>query len=193
MILTKLLILASESARRQKLLRDIGWEFEVRHSDVVEDVHPGMTPAYNVMRLSAEKARAVRRATDRECVILGADTMVVIDEEVLNKPGNPVEARAMLTKLSGRAHAVYTGFTLCDIPSGRQVSNFEVTGVRFRRLDSLEIDAYIATGAPMDKAGAYGIQGDISATFAERIDGCFYNVVGLPLAKLYVTLRDFQE
>lgn len=191
--LLKPLILASGSLRRQKMLRDLGWTFEIRQSAVSEIMDADKTPGENVIQLSEKKARAVADGLEKDAIVIGADTIVVLNGEILNKPSNPEEARMMLSRLSRRTHQVFTGFTLLDVISKKILSDYAVTGVTFRELDTDEIDAYVRSGAPLDKAGAYGIQGDISATFAERIDGCFYNVVGLPLAKIYTALDGFQK
>ena len=142
--------------------------------------------------LSERKAAAVARSYD-DAIVIGADTIVVVDGTALGKPRDPADASRMLRNLSGRSHDVYTGFTLIDRPSNKSATAVERTGVTFRRLSEEEIGEYIASGSPMDKAGAYGIQDDRGAVFVERIDGCFYNVIGLPLTRFYVTLREFQK
>lgn len=192
MHLRKRFVLASASPRRQQLLRQIGLTFDVIESNIDETVDPSDNPAGNVLRISREKTAGVKNAVD-DGIILGADTVVVLDDEVLGKPQDGGEAAAMLRKLSGREHAVYTGFTLLDRPSDATVSACEMTRVWFRTLGAGEISEYVASGSPLDKAGAYGIQDDYGAVFVERIEGCFYNVVGLPLARLYSALERFQE
>ncbi len=192
MKLNKKLILASRSPRRQTLLRQIGLKFEVRESGVDEDGMDGSHPEEYVTSLSLRKASAVA-TKDEEAIVIGADTIVVLDGTILNKPRDEDDARRMLARLSGKIHKVYTGFTLVDSPSMRSVSAVEVTDVQFRVLDREEIAAYVRSGSPMDKAGAYGIQDDYGAVFVERIDGCFYNVVGFPLAKFYKTLQQFSS
>jgi septum formation protein len=121
-------------------------------------------------------------------LIVSADTIVVLDRRILGKPADAVEAKSMLTSLSGRTHEVYTGFTILGQPIGKTVTEHVVTSVSFRSLAEWEIDEYVSSGKPMDKAGAYGIQ-DRSAVFVDRIEGCFYNVVGFPLSKFYTTLQ----
>ncbi len=185
----KRLVLASGSPRREQLLRLLGLEFEVRNSGLVEENHTPAEPAEHVLTLSRRKAEAVA-AQVPEGYIVGADTIVVLEGEILGKPRDEAEAFAMLRKLSGRVHRVYTGFTVIEKPSGRWMSDYEVTEVHFRPLTDEEIWAYIRTGSPMDKAGAYGIQ-DQSAVFADRIVGCFYNVVGFPLTRWYLRMREF--
>jgi septum formation protein len=190
--LKKPFILASGSQRRQILLRQMGIEFTVRESGVDEVFDSAKSPAENVVELAERKALAVA-ASAQNAIILGADTMVLLAGEVMNKPVNESDARRMLSALSGRIHKVFTGFALVDMPSKAAVSGFEVTDVTFRKLSEREIVEYVASGSPMDKAGAYGIQDDFGATFVECIDGCFYNVVGLPVSKFYTTLLKFQE
>jgi septum formation protein len=182
-------VLASSSPRRQQLMRQMGAEFIVMKPDVPEEQVAGEKPAEMVERLALEKAMAVR--PDRESgVVLGSDTIVVIDDDVLGKPGDPEEARRMLARLSGRTHTVFTGFALIDLKSGRRHIDHGRTEVTFRSLDDEEIARYVDTGSPLDKAGAYGIQDDFGAVFIERIVGDYYTVVGLPLAKVYVALRE---
>jgi septum formation protein len=185
------IILASSSPRRQQLLSLIGLKFQVRPSHLDESQFNETQPDRHVMALSLAKAREAAGQVERGLVI-GADTIVVLEGKILGKPQHEEEAREMLRRLSGRTHRVYTGFSILQMPSGRQVSDYEVTYVRFRPLADWEIENYVRTGAPMDKAGAYGIQ-DQSALFADRIEGCFYNVVGFPLTKFYITLQNFMK
>ena len=183
------LFLASQSPRRAQLLKLVGFEFDVVPSFFDEDSITEENPETHVQILSFEKAKSVANDV-LQGVIIGADTIVVLDEKILGKPKDAQDARGMLQSLSGRFHEVYTGFTLVENPSGRYVSDFEKTRVHFRDLSDWEIDRYIATQSPMDKAGAYGIQ-DQSAVFADRIEGCFYNVVGFPLSKFYTAMSAF--
>ena len=192
MVLVKKLILASRSPRRQRLLRQLGLDFEVRESDIPEEFDPAKTPEENVILLSRQKASAIAPLYDN-AILIGADTVVVLDGQMLGKPNDQPDAVRMLRMLSGRTHRVFTGFTLLDRPSGDQVSASEMTSVTFRPLAMDEITDYVRSGSPMDKAGAYGIQDDYGAVFVERIEGCFYNVVGFPLARFFVTLREFQQ
>ncbi|NIA29372.1 MAG: septum formation inhibitor Maf [Actinobacteria bacterium] len=185
------LILASQSPRRADLLSLIGFDFDVRPSRIDEDSIRETEPEKHVKALSLAKAKKVARSVEKGLVV-GADTIVVLNGEILGKPSSPEDAARMLRKLSGRVHKVYTGFTIIEMPGGRTVSDFEMTAVRFRQLADWEIKNYVSTQNPMDKAGAYGIQ-DQSAVFAERIEGCFYNVVGFPLTKFYVTLLEFVQ
>ncbi|MBS1910585.1 MAG: septum formation protein Maf [Bacteroidetes bacterium] len=185
-------ILASSSPRRQQLMRQMGAEFIVTAPDVEEKVLPGERPEQIVERLALMKAQAARH--DRtEGVVLGSDTIVVLGEEVLGKPADADDACRMLARLSGHTHTVFTGFALLDLASGRQIVDHEQTDVTFRTLDAGEIEHYVATGSPLDKAGAYGIQDDFGAVFIERIAGDYYTVVGLPLARVYVALRSLRR
>jgi len=150
------------------------------------------SPDENVQRLAIHKARHIaEQLRGKDAVVLGADTTVAIGNDVLEKPLDATDAERMLQRLSGRTHTVYTGVALFDIKSGEQTSFVESTDVTFRNLQLEEIRAYIATGSPMDKAGAYGIQEDFGAVFVRHIDGDYYNVVGLPVCRLYVTLKQF--
>ncbi len=184
----KRIILASRSPRRAALLRQIGLEFDCVASDVDETVDDALAPEEHVLKLSYEKASVVAGAVD-DGIVVGADTVVVLDGRTLGKPTNGAEAKQMLRTLSGREHKVYTGFTLIEKPSQKAVSEFEVTSVKFRTLEEDEIDKYIASGSPLDKAGAYGIQDDFGAVFVERICGCYYTVVGFPLTRFYTALK----
>lgn len=181
-------ILASQSPRRRKLLAQLGLPFEVHPSHVDENAINHHSPAQLVQQLALEKARVVA-ARFPEALTLGADTLVVLDGEVLNKPADAAEARTMLRRLSGRTHTVYTGIALVHPASQRQITDYEATQVTFASLTDAEINAYVATGSPLDKAGAYGIQDDYGAVFIRRIEGDYYNIVGLPLHRLYHMLR----
>lgn len=182
-------VLASSSPRRQQLLLQMGADFVVAVPDIDETLLPGEEPGAHVERLALEKAGAVEHGRS-DGVILGSDTIVVLDGRVLGKPADPDQARAMLTMLSGNTHTVFTGFALVDIASGRTVVEHARTQVTFRQLDEAEIAHYVAGGSPMDKAGAYGIQDDFGAVFIERIEGDYYTVVGLPLCRVFVALRE---
>lgn len=184
----KRIILASRSPRRAALLRQIGLEFDCVASNVDETVDDALTPEEHVLKLSYQKARVVAGAID-DGIIIGADTVVALDGRTLGKPTDAAEAKQMLRTLSGREHKVYTGFTLIEKPSQKVISEFEVTSVKFRILEEDEIDKYIASGSPLDKAGAYGIQDDFGAVFVERICGCYYTVVGFPLTRFYTALK----
>lgn len=172
-------VLASGSPRRLELLRRLGLDPEVRPADVDEAPLPGEAPAATVARLAAAKARAVDGPAD--LLVIGADTEVVLDGDVLGKPADAAGAAALLRSLSGREHVVLTGVHVRF--AGREAAAVEATVVRFRALRDDEIEAYVATGEPLDKAGGYGIQG-AGGMFVERIEGSDTNVVGLPLATL---------
>ena len=180
-----MLVLASQSPRRSEILRQAGMEFTVRVADVDESPLAGESPAEYVRRLAAAKAFAIEPA-DGETV-LGADTTVVIDGEILGKPADAADARRMLARLSGRRHEVLTG--ICLRRGTLATCDHATTGVVFAALSSAEIDEYVASGEPMDKAGAYAIQG-LAAKFVERIEGDYFNVMGLPVALVYRRLRD---
>jgi septum formation protein len=187
--LPKPLVLASASPRRAQLLRLIDLPFTVCPSSIAENGVAHLAPEEQAVDLAKRKAQAVASVFTWG-LVAGADTIVELDGRIFGKPADADEAREMLRRLSGRTHNVYTGIALLDCPSGRMASDFSCTRVTFRALDEDEIAAYVASGAPMDKAGAYGIQ-DLSAIFAEKIEGCFYNVMGFPLTKFYLMLRDF--
>ena len=183
------LVLASRSPRRSALLRRLDVPFTV-HPSSVEEVWPeNEPPGAAVESIALQKAKPVSLAHP-EALTLGADTVVVLEGEVLGKPGSEAEAHAMLDRLSGGTHTVYTGLALLHPSSGRSITDHEATQVTFAELDDGEITRYVATGSPMDKAGAYGIQDDYGAFFVSRIDGDFYNVVGLPLHCLYRMLTE---
>lgn len=189
MKLTIPLILASQSPRRRKLLERLGLDFTVQVSPAEEVIPPDANPADIVQALAVDKATPVAEQHP-EALTLAADTVVAFEDAILGKPETPDEAHQMLTALSGTSHTVYTGIALLHPATSRSASKTEATDVYFGRLSSDEIEAYVATGSPMDKAGSYGIQDDMGALFVERIEGDYYNVVGLPLRRLYLTLRD---
>ena len=172
------LILASGSPRRRELLAGLGWNFEVIPSNIAEKTKAGEPPAALVKRLADEKASDVASRCPGNWV-LGADTVVAVDDKILGKPRSVEEAAAMSEELSGRTHSVFTGVALLA-PDGRRLVRAEETRVTFRRLSKEDIDAYIALGESMDKAGGYAVQ-ERGTLLAERIDGCYFNVVGLPL------------
>lgn len=187
------LILASASPRRLDLLSGLKLDFQVIASNVDESIHDGAHPRETVLELAERKARFVAEnldtaSQDDSCVVLGADTIVVIDTEILGKPCDEDDAREMLAKLSGREHVVYTGVALVCLPSNKIFSDVVTSKVRFKILDKREIDALIASGETMDKAGAYALQG-MAAAFVERIDGCVTNIIGLPLTTTTNLLR----
>lgn len=188
MRLTVPFILASASPRRQKLLHQIGLAFDVDASAVDETASDGLTPSELAAFLALRKAANVA-LRHPQALTLGADTIVVYDARILNKPADAADARRMLRTLSGRTHVVHTGIALVHPPSNRRVTITESTEVTFAEMDDDEIASYVRTGSPMDKAGAYGIQDDRGALFVSRIVGDYYNVVGLPLHRFYRTIR----
>ena len=186
------LILASASPRRAEILRNAGIQFEIRKTDVDESRIVGELPGDYVRRLAL--AKALSAATEYrdpldETLILGADTVVVVDADILGKPASQDDARSMLRRLSGRIHEVHTGLAVLRKPGTMQRVVEEITRVHFASLTEREIEDYIATGEPFDKAGAYGIQG-IGGRYVTRIEGCYFNVMGLPLARLWSLLRE---
>jgi len=192
MIVKKKLILASGSPRRKHLLQQLGLEFDVCESGVDEETNVPNDPDLQVRVLSERKAVAVA-AGKKEGIVIGADTIVVLDGAILGKPKDARHAVKMLAMLSGRTHEVYSGFTLLDCETNRKRIAVEVTKVSFRHLSLKEIEEYVASGSPLDKAGAYGIQDDYGAVFVKSIEGCFYNVVGFPLSRFYTELQQFQK
>jgi len=188
MIKTNLPIyLVSKSPRRRKLLKQINLKFKSFSVDIDEKVLIGEKPIQNVKRLAKEKLDAACLKV-KAGIIITADTIVVLNDEIINKPVNEKDAVRILKKLSGRVHAVYTGFSIFNSASNCQITDYEKTLVEFRELSYDEISDYVKSGSPMDKAGAYGIQDDFGAVFIKKINGCYYNVVGLPLQKVYQTL-----
>ncbi len=185
------LILASSSPRRAEVLRDAGIAFDLRPSDVDETRRPGEPAQKLVARLAEAKARAASLAVrgEGDFIVIGADTVVELDGEIFGKPRDAAHAAEMLGMLSGRTHHVLSGVFLLRIPDGATRSAVESTSVTFAPLDRAEIESYVATGEPLDKAGAYAIQGHAGRHIA-RIEGCYFNVVGLPLARLHLMLGE---
>jgi septum formation protein len=182
-------ILASGSPRRKALLEQLGLVFEIRVSDVPETFNADSPPSEIVEHLARRKVNAVAHHYPN-ALTLAADTIVVLDGEILNKPSDEREASHMLRSLSGNRHTVFTGIALSHPASARLMTTSEATQVHFAELDDDEIRSYVATRSPLDKAGAYGIQDDQGALYISRIEGDYYNVVGLPLHRLYRTLHD---
>lgn len=178
------LILASQSPRRKELLGLFHIPFTVRVADIDETMDPTKDPAAEVARVSKAKALAVSRKKDD--VVIAADTIVVLEDRVLGKPKDKAQAEEMLTALSGRDHQVMTGVTV--LRGDTVLTHTEITDIHFRPLSQAEIRRYVATGEPMDKAGAYGIQGG-AALFAEKMQGDYYNVMGLPVCRLFQMLQ----
>jgi len=183
-----MLILASRSPRRQEILARAGIPHVVRPAEVDESMRHGEDARRYVERLARAKAEAVECGPDD--VVLGADTVVVVEGEVLGKPSDAADARRMLERLAGRDHEVMTG--ICLRNRGTAAEDVETTRVRFVPLSEEEVEEYVASGEPMDKAGAYAIQG-LASKFIDRIEGCYFNVVGLPVAKVYSHLRRMKK
>lgn len=188
----KRIVLASESPRRKKLLALLGFDFEVIPAYIDEDsiAIDGLPEDY-VQKLSLMKAEKVASKMKDDAIVIGADTIVVLGSQVLNKPIDEYDAYNMLRQLSDNTHQVYTGLALVDVSSKLAQTSYKKTNVTFRFLEDEEIWAYINSGSPMDKAGSYGIQDDFGAVFVSHIDGCYYNIVGLPLELLYSSLKSF--
>ena len=178
------LILASQSPRRRELLGLLRIPFDVRVADIDETMNPDLPADEEVGRVSRSKAMAI--AADENEIIIAADTIVVVGGKILGKPRSEDHARQMLKSLSGRDHQVMTGVTV--LKGKHAITHTEVTHVTFRQLSDAEIDAYVQTGEPMDKAGAYGIQGG-AALFCEKLHGDYYNVMGLPVCRLGLMLK----
>ena len=183
-------ILASSSPRRLKLLQQIGINPEVIHPAIKEAEVKTRIAVDRVVALSQLKANAVADKVD-EGIIIGADSVVTIDDEILGKPSNSEEAQSTLLKLSGNLHKVLTAFCLQNASNGQMVTELEETGVIFRSLTEEEIQSYILKEQPFDKAGSYGIQ-DSGALFVDRIEGCYNNIVGFPLTRFYKLINDPQ-
>jgi len=186
------LILASSSPRRAEILRNAGIAFEIRQTQIDETTLPGETPHAMVARLAEAKARAAASQMDAdlpEHIIVGADTTVEMEGEILGKPRDTAHAREMLARLGGRTHHVLTGLFLLRFPGNGTRAAVENSAVTFAPLGQKEIDSYVATGEPLGKAGAYAIQG-LAGRYISRIEGCYFNVVGLPMARLYLLLRE---
>lgn len=187
------IILASGSPRRAEILRNAGFEFDVRPADVDETREPEEHIGPYVQRLALLKARKV--AGDllgtrgyEDAIVVGADTAVSLDDEIMGKPISDEDARGMLARLSGKVHEVHTGLALVQRHGQKQQVVEEITRVYFLPLSNEEIAEYVATGEPVDKAGAYGIQG-LGSRFVRRVEGCYFNVMGMPIARLYELLR----
>lgn len=181
--------LASKSPRRKKLLKQLGLKFKTLSVDIDEEFQDGEHPVRTVKRIANEKMNVASHKI-KNGIIITADTIVVIDKKIIGKPRSKKEAFKFLEKLSGRTHAVYTGFVVFNKSNGKKISGYERTQVTFRDLSEKEIEDYVKTGSPLDKAGAYGIQDDYGAVFIKKINGCYNNVVGLPLSKIYAAIKE---
>ncbi|PYT93667.1 MAG: septum formation inhibitor Maf [Acidobacteria bacterium] len=183
------LILASASVRRAEILRDAGYHFSVLSSAVDETPFAGESPHDLVLRLAEAKAQLAAARAVGPAIIIAADTEVVLDGRIFGKPRSSDDARRMLTKLSGRSHNVLTGVAVVRLPDAERISFVETTRVEFAPLSDEEITRYLDTGEPYDKAGAYAIQG-YAARYIPCIEGCYFNVVGLPLSRLQQALTE---
>jgi septum formation protein len=181
------IILASKSPRRKEILETMGVSFEIDVADVDESVDACLSPVEAVCEISKRKAEKVAERHGEDEIVISADTVVVIDGKIIGKPKDKEDAFCILKNLSGRTHEVYTGFTVCG--NGKTKTDFEVTKVHFKELCDDDIRRYIATGEPMDKAGAYGIQ-QKGNLFVDYIHGDYYNVVGFPISKICVTILE---
>lgn len=179
--------LASSSPRRKRLLQQLNIPFKTISLDVDEKIKRDEAPVKAVKRLSLEKMEMAKKII-KKGIIITADTIVVLDNQIIGKPKDKRDAEIILKKLSGKTHKVYTGFSVFNSVNRKMITEYEKTFVKFRELNKKEIRDYILSGNPMDKAGAYGIQDDFGAVFVEKINGCYYNVVGLPLTKVYKSL-----
>lgn len=186
------LILASNSPRRRELLQNAGFEFDVRPSGIEEIRLPGESPEDFARRLARDKALDVARQSVAGSFVLGADTVVAINGEILEKPIDATDAARMLRALSGRTHRVITGVCLVRAPQSVLAWTHETTSVTFRNLTEEEIGSYVASGESFDKAGGYAIQG-LASRFIPRIEGCYFNVVGLPIPLVYELVRSVTE
>jgi septum formation protein len=185
----KKLVLASTSPRRKEILEMVGFSFRTTKSNVIEKFNPRLSPRGQAESLSQQKAEAVAERY-KDAIIIASDTVVAIDNESIGKPEDVADAKRLLRKLHGRIHSVYTAFTIIDIATKKTVTKSVQTKVSIRKMTPREIDWYVASGEPMDKAGAYAIQGR-GAIFIEKIEGDYFNVVGLPIASLIEELKKF--
>lgn len=184
------LYLASTSPRRKKMLHSLGIDFIQLNVDHEEKINEKDSPLKNVKRLAEEKC--IRAAENiKNGLVISADTIVVLDDKIVGKPIDQKDAKRILRKLSGKTHFVYTGFAIFNVESNKIYVDYEKTKVIFYKLTEQKIDDYIKTGSPMDKAGAYGIQDDFGSLFVKKIDGCYNNVMGFPIAKIFQSLEKY--
>lgn len=181
--------LASGSPRRKNLLKMIGIKFRTIQIDTEEKIELSQTAVKNVKRLAVEKSEYALKKINNG-IVIAADTIVVIDGEIIGKPKNKKDAVIILQKLSGRSHYVYTGYSIVNKSRNKKITSYSKTKVFFKKLSLKEIKDYIKTGSPMDKAGAYGIQDDYGAVFVDKIIGSYYNVLGFPISKIYDGLKN---
>lgn len=180
--------LASKSPRRKKLLKQLGINFKILSIKIDEDILNGEHPISTVRRIVLKKMTAAEKKR-KKGILITADTIVVLNKQIIGKPKNLLDAKRILKKLSGKTHKVYSGYMIKNTLTGNYVFNYEITRVTFNKLSDSMIQEYFKKGNPLDKAGAYGIQDDFGAVFIKKIDGCYYNVVGLPLSKFYFSFQ----
>jgi septum formation protein len=185
----KRIILASASPRRKEILQKTGLAFTVEESGYEENNSAGLEPCKLAVKHSIGKAMDIMPKYN-DALIIAADTIVVLGKKVFGKPKNGIDAADMLSKLSGKAHTVITGFTILDTATGKRFSRAVESKVYFKKLDKDEIEAYVRSKEPMDKAGAYGVQG-LGAVIVRKVEGDFFNVMGLPLCELVIALKKF--
>ncbi|MFC1943056.1 Maf family protein [Chloroflexota bacterium] len=185
----KEVILASASPRRKELLEKIGLRFKAEPSNYEEDIPSALEPHELAQKISLEKAKVVA-SKHQNVIVIAADTFIVLGDQILGKPHTEKEARKMLEAISGKSHSVITGFSIIDTSNNKTLSKSVETRIYVRRLTLAEIDAYVKSKEPLDKAGAYAIQG-LGAVFVEKIEGDYFNVIGLPLSALTETLKEF--
>jgi septum formation protein len=200
-----ILVLASASPRRLQLLSDLGLKFEVFPSDIDETIEPGLTPEQVALNLAQGKAQSVGKRIYNQfalsnikhdqsgkeankLVVLGADTIVVLNGEIIGKPQSPADAETMLQKLAGKCHTVYTAVAVLQLPTGKIDTRCLASKVYMREMTKEEVVTYVATKEPLDKAGSYALQG-IGSAFVDRIDGCYTNIIGLPVPTTVELLR----
>lgn len=186
-------VLASQSPRRKQLLSSLGFDFKIITADIDENLDTSLSPEIYSRYLALMKAKVIADSLDYEALVLGSDTIVVLDGSIINKPESKGDAFRILKMLSGKTHKVYTGIALINSKDKSCLNDYKVTDVTFRVLNDDEILAYIESGSPMDKAGAYGIQDDFGAVFVSHIEGCYYNIVGLPLELLYNSIKQMMK
>ncbi|PID62814.1 MAG: septum formation protein Maf [Ignavibacteriae bacterium] len=180
--------LASKSPRRREMLKIMGITHKTLSISTEEKIYAKKTPLYNVKRIADDKCEAALKKV-KEGIIITADTIVVIENKIIGKPKDRDDAKRILKLLSNNIHFVYTAFCVCNKTKNIKITGYEKTKVFFRKLEEKEIEEYILTGSPFDKAGAYGIQDDYGAVFVKKIIGCYYNVLGFPASKIYDALK----
>lgn len=183
----KPLILASASPRRKEIMANLGLKFRIQPADIIESILDEYSPEEAVLNIACQKAQEIAKI-ETKGIIIAADTIVVLDGQILGKPADKDEAFEILAKLSNKCHEVMTAIYLIDAENGQNFSHVEISKVFFREIREKEIEKYILSGEPMDKAGAYGIQG-LASFFIQRIEGCYFNIVGLPVFALYNLLE----